>query len=220
MKIIETVKLHIIPFLVSLALFLLGRTLRLREAGNVSASKTKRKNGPAIFASWHHSILISVFFYRNNNINGLISMNRDGEYISRVMKNFGFSSTRGSTSREGFRAFLGLKKVLQAGNYVAVTPDGPRGPKHKAQIGAVYLAKQSGVPVSTFAFDADKKWVLKSWDGHIIPKPFSKGVFLWGKDITVPDDADEAVLEKKRLELENELNRLTGEAAGLCRSNS
>ena len=220
MKIKEYIKLYILSFMVGCALGILGVTLRLRDTGNISANPRNGKKGPAIFASWHSIIIISVYYFRNLGINCLISMNRDGEYISRIMKSFGFLSIRGSTSKEGFKAFLELKKVLQKDVKVAITPDGPRGPKHKVQPGAIYLAKQSGVPVSTFAFDAERKWVINSWDEHIIPKPFSKGVFVWGKEIYVPADADGKVLEEKRIELETELNRLTEEAAKLCRSGS
>ncbi|OGF44537.1 MAG: hypothetical protein A2452_12720 [Candidatus Firestonebacteria bacterium RIFOXYC2_FULL_39_67] len=209
--------LNIMPFVFTAALRFIGLTLRLSETGNIALSP-KQKKAPALFAFWHSRILTSVYYYRNRNIHTLVSLNRDGEFIDRIMRKFGYRNIRGSTSKDGFRALLGLKQVLKDGNYVAITPDGPRGPKQKAQLGAITLSKISGVPITAFAFDAKHKWILKSWDNFIIPKPFTKGVFVLGKEIFVPAGADEIVLEEKRQELEDELNRLQEEAGRLCQS--
>ena len=209
--------LNIMPFLITAALRVLGLTLRLSETGEIYLSPKKAK-GPCLFAFWHSRILTSVYFYRCRNINTLVSLNRDGEFINRVMQKLGYKNVRGSSSKDGFRALLELKKVLNSGAYAAITPDGPRGPKEKAQLGVITLSKISGVPVSPFAFDAKKKWVLNSWDNFIIPKPFTKGVFVFGKEIAVPPEADEIVMEEKRQELEDELNRLQEEAGRLCLS--
>ena len=207
---------NVVPFLIRLLLIPLGMSMKLKEYGNIEASPHQKKGRVFIYAFWHSRILMSVYFYRKKNINVLVSMNKDGEYISRTINMFGFGSTRGSSSREGFRAFLGLKKVLAEGFNVAITPDGPRGPKQKAQMGAVYLSKITGIPVAPFSFDASAKKTLSSWDNFIIPKPFSRGAFVWGKLIHVPKNADEKTLEQKRVELEKELNRITGEAEELC----
>ena len=209
--------LNILPFFLTAALRLLGLTLRLTETGNIALSP-KQKKGPSLFAFWHSRILTSVYYYRNRGIHTLVSLNRDGEFIDRIMQKLGYTNVRGSSSRDGFRALLGLKQILNNGDYVAITPDGPRGPKQKAQLGVITLSKISGVPVTPFAFDVKNKWVLKSWDNFIIPKPFTKGVFVLGNEIAVPADAGEEILEEKRLELETELNRLQEEAGKLCLS--
>ncbi|OGF49056.1 MAG: hypothetical protein A2231_03780 [Candidatus Firestonebacteria bacterium RIFOXYA2_FULL_40_8] len=209
--------LNIMPFVITASLRLIGLTLRLSEAGNTTLSP-KQKKPPSLFAFWHSRILTSVYYYRKRNIHTLVSLNKDGEFIDRVMQKLGYTNVRGSTSRDGFRALLGLKQVLNNGDYVAITPDGPRGPKQKVQPGVITLSKISGVPITPFAFDAKNKWVLNSWDNFIIPKPFTKGVFVLGKEISVPSGADEKILEEKRQELETELSRLQEEAGRLCLS--
>lgn len=209
---------NIMPYIATGLLYLIGWTLRLSEKGNTEVSPRAGKVTGVIYAFWHSRIITSVFYYRKKNINVLISLGRDGEFISRVISNFGYIITRGSTSKEGFRAFIGMKKNLVSGHSVVVTPDGPRGPKQVAQAGAIFLARISGKPIVPFAFDVDRKWVLNSWDNFIIPKPFAKGVFILGKEIFVPEDADEMLLEQKRKELEAEINRLMQEAGAACRS--
>ena len=48
-----------------------------------------------------------------------------------------------------------------------------------------------------------------SWDGTLVPRFFSKGLFLYGTPITVPRAARPAAQEEARLRLEAELDRIT-----------
>ena len=93
--------------------------------------------------------------------------------------------------------------------------DGPRGPARKAQPGAVWLAKLTGNPVVPFHMEASKFWSLRSWDRTQIPSPFSTVVVAVGAPIDVPRDADEAALERKRVELEESLYALERRASAL-----
>lgn len=212
----EKILFIIIPFLIKVLLFLLGKSIRIKECGNIKLSPYQKKGERYIYAFWHSRILLSVYFFKNKSINVLVSMNKDGEYTSRIINKFGFGVIRGSTSRGGLKALIKLKNVLNKGFDIAITPDGPRGPKQKVQMGIIYLSKITGVPIAPFSFDADKKKVLNSWDNFIIPLPFSNSVFMWGEPVYVSRDANEKEMEKKRLELENKLNELTDEAKTLC----
>jgi lysophospholipid acyltransferase (LPLAT)-like uncharacterized protein len=51
-----------------------------------------------------------------------------------------------------------------------------------------------------------------SWDRFLLPYPFGRGLFLWGKPIWVSPAATAADLESKRIELEEALNRITAQA--------
>jgi hypothetical protein len=53
---------------------------------------------------------------------------------------------------------------------------------------------------------------LNSWDRLAIPKPFSRGVQIFGAPITLAKDADDAALEQARLDLEDAINAVTAEA--------
>ena len=166
-------------------------------------------------AFWHGRVLSATYYFRRRGIVVMISENFDGEWIARIIEQFGFRTSRGSSSRGGQRALLKLKREMDQGWPSGFAVDGPRGPARKAQPGAVWLAKVTGNPVVPFHMEASSYWSLKSWDRTQIPKPFSTVGLSVGAPIAVPRDADEAVLEQKRLEVEHALIDLERRAAAL-----
>ena len=166
-----------------------------------------------IMAFWHGRVLTATYYFRQRGIIVMISENFDGEWIARIIQQFGFRTSRGSTSRGGQRALLQLKREMERGSPSGFAVDGPRGPARKAQPGAVWLAKLTGNPVVPFHMEASSYWSLKSWDRTQIPKPFSTVALTVGEPIDVPSDADEAALEAKRVELERSLFALETRAA-------
>jgi hypothetical protein len=99
--------------------------------------------------------------------------------------------------------------AIQDGQNVAITPDGPRGPRMRVQAGIILLARLSGVPIIPVTYAVSRCKLASSWDRFVIALPFSRGIYLWGEPIYVARDADEAALEAARLELEQSLNALT-----------
>ena len=166
-----------------------------------------------IMAFWHGRVLTATYYFRQRGIIVMISENFDGEWIARIIQQFGFRTSRGSTSRGGQRALLQLKREMERGSPSGFAVDGPRGPARKAQPGAIWLAKLTGNPVVPFHMEASSYWSLKSWDRTQIPKPFSTVALTVGEPIDVPSDADEAALEAKRVELERSLFSLETRAA-------
>ena len=104
----------------------------------------------------------------------MTSRSLDGEFIARVISRMGFLPVRGSSSRGGQRALLEMNQLLTEGHSVAFTIDGPRGPRNVAKKGPVLLSRISGVPVIAFYVAVERAWVLNTWDGLMIPKPFSR----------------------------------------------
>lgn len=201
---------------VTMAIHGLGRLWRLSEEGRVEHSPLRRlRPTPAIFAFWHSRGLASTFMYRYRGIRVLVSPSRDGEWLTQVVGRLGFGVIRGSTRQGPVGAVRQMVEVLQMGSDIAITPDGPLGPPQQVQPGVVYVAKQSGCPIIPFSFDCHSKWVLKSWDRFIVPKPFSRGVFTWGEPLYVKSDASESETEGLRGELESRLNALTDQASRL-----
>ena len=170
---------------------------------------------PPILAFWHGRVLAATYFFRRRGIVVMISENFDGEWIARIIERFGFLTSRGSTSRGGRRALLQLKRHMDQGRPSGFAVDGPRGPARKAQPGAVWLAKLTGNPVVPFHMEASSYWSLRSWDRTQIPKPFATVALAVGRPIDVPQDADAAGLERKRVELEESLHVLEQRASAL-----
>lgn len=172
---------------------------------------------PFIAAFWHGRMLMTPYIWDPKvKIRTLISGHSDGRLISRTIGHFGLSTIEGSTSRGGTAALRAILKTLAAGHCIGVTPDGPRGPRMRASLGIVNIARKAGVPIVPLTFSATRRRVTESWDRFIVALPFSRGVIIWGEPIWVAEDAEGAILEDVRLALENRLNAITREADRLC----
>jgi lysophospholipid acyltransferase (LPLAT)-like uncharacterized protein len=192
----------------------LGASLRVREFRAPAVDALWRAGRPAIYAVWHGRILMLPYLYgRRRRVHALASRSRDGETLSRFVEGFGVRVVRGSSSRGGARALLVLARLVrEQGAEVLVVPDGPRGPRHVAQSGAILLAKMTGAPVVPVSFAAAPSTILRSWDAFLLPHPFARAVVLFGSPITVPRDADRELREAKRRELESALREITAAA--------
>jgi lysophospholipid acyltransferase (LPLAT)-like uncharacterized protein len=187
---------------------LLGRTLRWQVEGAEHLDALAASGRPPVLGFWHGRILPATYFFRRRGIVVITSENFDGEWIARIIERFGYLTARGSTSRGAKRALLQMKRVLEAGRAVAFTLDGPRGPARHAQAGAVWLAGATEHPLVPFHIEAERYWTLRSWDRTQIPRPFTATALAIGVPIPVPRDPDDAMIERKREELEQSLERL------------
>jgi lysophospholipid acyltransferase (LPLAT)-like uncharacterized protein len=199
-------------WLVPAILARVGITLRVRfsfEDGAIQSIDDSELH-PGIFPFWHRCVLPSAWIFRRRNLAVLTSRSRDGEYIARVIRKFGFVPVRGSSSRGGQRGLLELRRLVENGQGVAFTIDGPRGPRYVAKRGPVLLASMTGVPITAFYVAIEKSWVLKTWDALMIPKPFSRVVIGVAKKIYVPPDADDDTIQRHHAEMQAALERVTG----------
>jgi lysophospholipid acyltransferase (LPLAT)-like uncharacterized protein len=200
------------PWLAYWTIKLLGMTMRFEEVNPEVPASFREKGIPAIGAFWHGRLLMMPLAYKGKNLSFLVSAHRDGQIVAKALKRFGFHPILGSTSRKGFSGFREMVKAHRDGSDIAVVPDGPRGPRHRAQIGVIELAKLTGRPVIPFTFSASKRKILRTWDRFLIPCPFSRGVFIWGEPVQVDPKEDRDRLEEKRALLERRLNELTESA--------
>jgi len=178
----------------------------------ISIKGIKDHPGAAIYALWHRQEVLMIYLHRNRGICGLVSKSKDGEYMARILKRFGFTFVRGSTTSGGFMSLRGLIKAARNGCSIAITPDGPRGPVFKVQPGVVYLAQKAGAPLIPVACALSKKKILPSWDRYQFPLPFGRIQAVYGAPFTVTETDDAAA---KTAELEHILNALTAEAETL-----
>ena len=147
--------------------------------------------------------------WRKLGIAVMVSRSFDGEYIARIIEKFGFVAVRGSSSRGGSEALRGMKSELEKGAAVAFTIDGPRGPKYVAKPGPVLLARASGMPMAAFHVALSDAWVLKTWDGLMIPKPFSKALVRVSPKVYVPAQANDTQIRDFHTLLQEALERVT-----------
>lgn len=179
----------------------LASTWRLRVVGAGEVADRRARRHPVVFAFWHGEMLPLMWQHRSHGITVLASSHRDGEIIARIAHAFGHASVRGSTTRGGGRALLGLVRTLEAGHDVGVTPDGPRGPAHSFAPGALVAAQRASVPVVPVAVHAPRAWRLRSWDRFLIPYPFARITVAYGAPTFVAAaTAREAAGESQRFE--------------------
>ena len=175
---------------------LLSLTWRVRERGDAPWKARLAAKQPFVFVLWHGQLLPLAHVLRRTGISVLISDHRDGEVIARILRSMGYASVRGSTTRGGGRALLGLIRELKNGRTVVLTPDGPRGPVGVFQAGALVAAQRAGVPVVTVAVQVDRAWRLNSWDRFIVPKPFARLSVAFGEPTAVLGDSVRAAAEE------------------------
>ncbi len=186
----KTGKIRIASILIFLLSRLLLLTYRIRVVGQEHRAKaeTLHQGGSFCFALWHEQLFASILAHRGQKFAPLASLSSDGDIVTRVMKNYGFRTVRGSSSRGGPEARDQLVQVTEDGWFTAITVDGPRGPRRRVKGGIVDLARRTGVAVVPLTSTADRNWVMRSWDQFKIPKPFARIIVRYGEPIVVPAD--------------------------------
>jgi len=186
---------------------LIGPTLRVCFSREDGAQDTLDQR-PLVASFWHSCMIPATYVFRDMGIRVMSSNSYDGEYMGRIIHKFGFVAVKGSSSRNAVPALLGLRRALEDGWTVAFTLDGPRGPRRKVKPGPVALARSSGMALTMFHAAVDKAWVLNTWDGLMIPAPFSRVLLRFGKMIPVPADASDEDVERYTAELQSSLDRV------------
>jgi lysophospholipid acyltransferase (LPLAT)-like uncharacterized protein len=166
---------------------------------------------PKIYVLWHEYLLIPFYLRGYCNISMLLSQHGDAEILRHAAGLMGFECIRGSTSRGGSAAIMQLLERSQF-NHLAITPDGPRGPRRHLAQGPVYLASRTGLTVIALGFGFDRPWRLKSWDRFAIPRPFSRACTVISSEMVIPPDLDREGVEHYRQQVEAVLARVTLEA--------
>jgi lysophospholipid acyltransferase (LPLAT)-like uncharacterized protein len=171
-----------------------------------------QSGNPLIIVMWHNRALLGAPFYLwigGGRVVLLASQSFEGVLASRIFWFFGAKVAWGSSTRGGEEGMNEMIEFGRKGYHLALTPDGPQGPVYKIKPGAIRMAQATGYPIYLWTYYAEKVTRLKSWDKFIIPHPFSRALFMSAKPIYVPKDADEEMIEQKRRELEDELNRVS-----------
>lgn len=184
-------KLYIYGTVLLVLVKLLSMTYRIRFFGEVNrkAAEDAHKNGSFCIALWHEYIVASVIAHAGQRFSPLASLSRDGELITFVLDRIGYQTVRGSSNRGGQEGRDGLVAMVDAGNFTAITVDGPKGPRRRIKGGIVDVARRTGVAILPMVAAADRQWVLgRTWDQTKIPKPFARIAVHYSPPILVPED--------------------------------
>lgn len=185
------------------------RTLDYRAVlldSNVDPAQSE--GGARIYVFWHENLLIPLYLRGHCHISMLLSQHRDADVLGKVAKLSGFDCVRGSTYRGGARALMELLDKSRT-HHLAITPDGPRGPRRKLAQGPIYLASKLGLPIVAMGMGYDQPWRAPSWDRFAVPRPFSRARGIVSRAISIPPNLDRAGVEDWRLHVERVLNELS-----------
>ncbi len=209
---------------------LVKNTTKWRVEGTEKIEPIWHEGHGVIAALWHGRILMSMRAWSMQHPPNkqtpcfVISRSNDGNFIARIIETFGAQTIQGSArdpnkpgkNKGGLSAFRKMIAHIKANGCLAITPDGPRGPRHTANLGAVQLAAKTGAPIMCMGWSTTRGIFISSWDKLYIPLPFARGVIVWGGPIFVPKNADKAILEAKRAELQHMLQAITLRADRAC----
>ena len=183
------------------------RIVRVEGQANIDAALSA---GPAMPVYWHQHQLFCVRFLLTLRRPGLklavgISPSVDGEIPSMLASWAGVRVLRGSSTYEGARALRDYYAALRDGNTLALTPDGPFGPRYGFKPGPVLLSQMSGRPMLPIAYAASHKWQFRTWDRFVLPWPFARIAVAVGAPRYVPKGLDAPALARWQADMEGEL---------------
>jgi lysophospholipid acyltransferase (LPLAT)-like uncharacterized protein len=164
-------------------------------ASNGSSAKPDRINRRGIYLFWHEMLLMPTG-QAGRGFAALVSRHADGELIAQTVRMMGGHLVRGSTNRSGLTALRGLMRAGRV-QHLAITPDGPRGPRRVVQHGAVFLAAKTGMPLIPVGVGVRDCWRAGSWDRMALPKPGTVAVILLGESIVVPPELERDGLDQQ-----------------------
>ncbi len=164
-----------------------------------------------IFVFWHEYIPCPFYLRPHCDIAMLLSRHRDADWLCEAARHMGFGTVRGSTRRGGDAALRELARASRTLN-LAITPDGPRGPRRCLAPGCIFLASKLKLPLVPFGVGYDRPWRMPTWDRFALPRPYSRARIVTGPRLHVPPDLDREGLESYRVHAETVLNRLSDDA--------
>lgn len=201
--------------LIALVMKALARTWRWRLVDRGDWLNRPMPGPPILWVVWHNRIGMAPQMYwkwfRRQPVAVLTSASKDGEILAETCRHFTMEAARGSSSRRGAQALRECLTYIRNGRDVCITPDGPRGPRYHLQAGVIRLAAHTGAPMLPLHLRPHRAWRLKSWDGFLIPRPFSRIDVILDPPRSINRTNDEAALENERRQLEDIMRRGAGD---------
>lgn len=201
------------PRLIRLVAFLAAKlirvwiwTLRYRyhHLGPDIRPQLARPDERYIYTFWHENMLLLAYHYGQPNVWILISHHADGQLITEITNRLGFRAVRGSSTRGGVAAVRGMVELGRS-DHLAITPDGPRGPRRQVQPGLIYTAARTGLPIVLAGIAFRRCWRARSWDRFALPYPGTRAICISSRLVYVPAELNRETMERYRAHVEKTL---------------
>jgi lysophospholipid acyltransferase (LPLAT)-like uncharacterized protein len=184
------------------------RTLRFRFTDHAGVMRQPPET-PLLWTFWHNRLFVMAYmferYFPGRPGAALASASKDGEIIAQIMQRFTIRPIRGSSSRRGAAALVEMKRAIEKGLIMAITPDGPRGPRYHVNPGVIKLAQITQGHILPIHVTYRRFWRLRSWDGFLLPKPFSTIDIVFDRLHPVEPTATPEDFERERLAFEARL---------------
>ncbi|HEV2454943.1 MAG TPA: lysophospholipid acyltransferase family protein [Verrucomicrobiae bacterium] len=200
-----------------ISIFIRGVTATIRFRHKDLSGYFVKEPPKTIFAVWHNRLALSAAMYQRyvrvfnskRRMAAMVSASRDGGLLAQVLEHFGVEPVRGSSSRRGGQALIEMTSCAERGLDLAITPDGPRGPRYQAEDGVIVTAQLTGFPIVPVSYHLNWKIRLNSWDAFQIPLPFARCEVVLGRPISVPREISDDERESLRKQLEHALMEIS-----------
>ncbi|MBZ0177681.1 MAG: lysophospholipid acyltransferase family protein [Melioribacteraceae bacterium] len=211
--ILQKIGLVVLPKILSIYL----KTLRIEKSELLKLKRNYEVEINPVFTFWHSKMFAGWYINRSNKSAALVSKSKDGELLTRILKNWNYKITRGSSHKGGKEALGEMINLIEKGYSLCITPDGPTGPPQKMKAGCVIAAKKTSVPLVLIGIGYSQKIRLNSWDRMEIPLPFSKVVVLFDEPIYVNKDLTYDETSQIIINAEEKLNRINYQAEKIAK---
>lgn len=195
------IEFRLVPFLAAMALKLLRSTLRVHRLGLEPVSSRVDRDQRIVLAFWHRRLVMMPLaypFHRQGapgsprGVAILSSDSKDGERSAATWRWFGIHAVRGTAGDDGAKALVRMIRAVKEGWDFGITPDGPRGPLRKLKPGVLALSRKTGAWIVPVSIAYSRAWRLKTWDGMLVPLPFSRVTVRYGEPFRVAEGEEES----------------------------
>lgn len=184
---------------------IVNRTITFTAENEPPLLALLEKRLPFVLVFWHGSMTYPWWRMRDLNVAALVSQSRDGQLLASLLRQWGYTILRGSSSRGSKEAMSAMRAAIRDGHPLCITPDGPRGPYHEMKMGAIRVAQTMNVPLLMVNVGYRRFRRLRSWDRFEIPMPFTHARVIYSDPVTIDPSIDGEALDEQRQELEKQM---------------
>ena len=170
--------------------------------------------GHGIIVFWHEYIAVPLAYMGNCRVSMLNSKHRDADWLALAGEHLGYDVVRGSTGSSSKGGAAALRELKQKSRdwVLAITPDGPMGPRRELEMGPIYLSSRLGIPLLPLGVGYDRPWRMNTWDQFAVPRPYSRARMIWGPRMSIPRDLDRSGLAHYQQEVAKVITCITTDA--------